>query len=113
MAVLGNPTTCPHGNPMPGLDPAARPKTKPLSTAVAGDKWEIDGINEPAEEDHELMTFYQRSGFVPGAKLEVLDVARYNSTMTVSIAGREVTLGMVAAENLRIVVEPPARSIVA
>lgn len=110
MAVLGNPTTCPHGNPMPGIDPAMRPKTRPLSTARPGEEWEIDGINEPAEEDHDLMTFYQRNGFLPGARLKVLDVAAYNSTITVDIAGRHVTLGTSAADNLRIVVEPAAQS---
>jgi DtxR family Mn-dependent transcriptional regulator len=108
MATLGNPTTCPHGNPFPGLDPALRPKTRPLAAAKAGDEHAIDGINEPAEEDHELMTFYQRNGFLPGARLKVLEVASYNSTVTVEIGGRSVTLGMPAAENLRIVVEEPA-----
>ncbi len=108
MAVLGNPTTCPHGNPFPGLDPATRPTTRPLATAKAGESYEIDGINEPAEEDHDLMTFYQRNGFVPGAKVKITDVAAYNSTITVDINGRSVTLGMPAAENLRIVVEAPA-----
>ena len=108
MAVLGNPTTCPHGNPFPGLDPALRPKTRMLATAKAGDEHAVDGINEPAEEDHDLMTFYQRNGFVPGARLKVTEVASYNSTITVEIDGRSVTLGMPAAENLRIVVEAPA-----
>jgi DtxR family Mn-dependent transcriptional regulator len=108
VAVLGNPTTCPHGNPFPGIDPALRPKTRPLSTARPGETWAIDGINEPAEEDHELMTFYQRHGFLPGARVHVRDVATYNSTMTVDVAGETVTLGLPAAQNLRIVVEPPA-----
>ncbi len=108
MAVLGNPTTCPHGNPFPGVDPATRPTTRPLATAKAGESYPIDGINEPAEEDHELMTFYQRNGFVPGAHVRVVDVAAYNSTITVDIDGRSVTLGMRAAENLRIVVAAPA-----
>ena len=108
MAVLGNPTTCPHGNPFPGIDPATRPQTAPLATAKAGEEYDIDGINEPAEEDHDLMTFYQRNGFVPGAKLKVLEVASYNSTITVAINGATVTLGMPAAENLRIVIAEPA-----
>ena len=108
MAVLGNPTTCPHGNPMPGLDPALRPRTDMLaSVARTGDEWVIDGINEPAEEDHDLMTFYQKNGLVPGATLRVTEVAPYNSTIAVSIDGRDVTLGMPAAENLRVVIEPP------
>lgn len=108
MAVLGNPTTCPHGNPFPGVDPATRPKTRPLASAQPGDEWAIDGINEPAEEDHDLMTFYQRNGFVPGARLKVLEVASYNSTMTVEIGGANVIIGIPAAEQLRIVVEEPA-----
>lgn len=108
MAVLGNPTTCPHGNPFPGLDPATRPTTRPLSEVSTGDEWEIDGVNEPAEEDHDLMAFYQRHGLVPGAKVKVVDVAKYNSTIGLEVAGRPVTLGMRAAENLRIVVARPA-----
>jgi DtxR family Mn-dependent transcriptional regulator len=108
IAVLGNPTTCPHGNPFPGLDPATRPTTRPLSESVkVGDEWEIDGINEPAEDDHDLMDFYQRHGLVPGAKVKVVDVAKYNSTIGLEVGGEPVTLGMRAAENLRIVVAPP------
>ena len=108
MAVLGNPTRCPHGNPFPGIDPATMPKTRPLATAMAGEEWEIDGINESAEEDHDLMAFYQKNGLVPGARLKVREVASYNSTITIDLDGRAVTLGMPAAENLRIVVEQPA-----
>jgi DtxR family Mn-dependent transcriptional regulator len=108
VAVLGNPTTCPHGNPFPGVDPATRPKTRPLAMARPGETYTIDGVNESAEEDHELMTFYQRHGFLPGAQLKVIDVASYNSTVTVDVGGLTVTLGMPAAEHLRIVVEAPA-----
>jgi DtxR family Mn-dependent transcriptional regulator len=111
MAVLNNPTTCPHGNPFPGIDPAMRPKTRPLAAvARPGEEWTIDGINESAEEDHDLMTFYEKNGLVPGAAISVTDVAPYNSTISVRIDSRDVTLGMPAAENLRVVVEPPATS---
>jgi DtxR family Mn-dependent transcriptional regulator len=108
MAVLGNPTTCPHGNPFPGVDPATRPVTRPLSTARAGETWTIDGLNEEAEDDHELMTFYERNGLKPGAHVEVLEVASYNSTISVRIGGRDVTLGTRASDNLRIVVGAPS-----
>jgi Fe2+ transport system protein FeoA len=91
---------------MPGLDPALRPKTKHLWPAEPGEEWEIDGINEPAEEDHQLMTFYESHGFKPGARLKVTDVASFDSTMTVVIGGNTLTIGKRAAENLRIVVEP-------
>jgi DtxR family Mn-dependent transcriptional regulator len=93
---------------MPGLDPALRPETRVLSdVASEGSEWVVDGINESAEEDHDLMTFYQKSGLVPGASLRVTEVAAYNSTITVEVAGRAVTLGTPAAQNLRVVVEAP------
>lgn len=106
MAVLGNPTRCPHGNPFPGIDPATLPRTRPLaSVAAPGEEREIDGINESAEEDHDLMAFYQKNGLVPGARLTVRDVASYNSTITVDLDGRAVTLGTPAAQNLRVIVD--------
>src|SRR5438067_2118446 len=55
MAVLGNPTRCPHGNPFPGIDPATMPKTRPLATARADGGREIDGADEPAEGGNELL----------------------------------------------------------
>jgi Fe2+ transport system protein FeoA len=55
------------------------------------------------------MTFYQRNGFVPGARLKVKDVASFDSTMTVEVGGATITMGKRAAENLRIVVEPAAK----
>jgi DtxR family Mn-dependent transcriptional regulator len=106
-AVLGSPTTCPHGNPFPEIDPATRPQTRPLATAQTGDDGTIDGINEEAEDDYELMRFYQANGLTPGARVKVTDVAPYNGTMTVHVNGRDVTLGMPSARNIRIVVDAP------
>ena len=102
MAVLGNPTTCPHGNPFPGLP---RPPTVLLATLQEGDERDIDGVQEEAEEDKELMRFLQQSGLTPGTKLRVVEVASYNSTITVEVAGQQVVLGLSAAECLR-VLEP-------
>ena len=100
MAVLGNPTTCPHGNPLPGVTPRA---TTPLSSASEGDHLLIDGINEEAEEDSDLMRFYQRHGLVPGGELNVVEVAPFNSTITVEpVGGDQVTLGLPAARQLRV-----------
>ena len=99
MVLLGNPTTCPHGNPFPGLP---RPATVLLSSLEAGDEREIDGVQEAAEEDAELMQFLQENGLTPGTKLRVDEVASYNSTMTVEVDGRQVVLGLSAAACLRV-----------
>jgi DtxR family Mn-dependent transcriptional regulator len=99
MALLDQPTTCPHGNPLPGL---ARPPTVRLSTLSEGDKRKIDSIDEEAEEDAELMRFLQQNGLIPGASIRVVEVASYNSTITVEVGGRSVVLGLPAAERVRV-----------
>ena len=105
MTLLGNPTTCPHGNPFPGLP---RPPTVLLSALKEGDEREIDGVQEAAEEDADLMRFLQESGLTPGTRLRVDEVAAYKSTMTVEVDGRQVVLGLPAASCLR--VRDPART---
>jgi DtxR family Mn-dependent transcriptional regulator len=102
MALLGNPTTCPHGNTFPGLP---RPPTVLLSTLRAGDAGDIDGVQEHAEEDADLMHFLQQNKLTPGKRIRVLEFASFNSTMTIDVDGQPVVLGIPAAECVR-VLEP-------
>lgn len=102
MALLGNPITCPHGNPMPGLP---RPVTVLLSTLREGDEAAIDGVQEEAEEDADLMRFLQQNGMTPGTRIRVAEFASFNSTMTIEIDGRHIVLGLPSAECVR-VLEP-------
>src|SRR6266508_3908542 len=44
--LLSNPTTCPHGNPIPGATSGPSQKTIPLSEAVDGQAVELDYITE-------------------------------------------------------------------
>jgi len=98
-ALLGNPTTCPHGNTFPGLP---SPPTVLLASLNDGDEREIDGIQEEGEEDAELMDFLQKNAMTPGAKLRVIEVASYNATMTIEIDGKQVIVGLPAAEYVRV-----------
>ena len=99
MTLLGNPTTCPHGNPFPGLP---RPATVLLATLREGDEAEIDGVQEVAEEDADLMRFLQQNGMTPGTRIRVVEFASFNSMMTVEVDSRRVVLGIPAAECLRV-----------
>src|SRR2546430_13787695 len=67
LRVLGNPTTCPHGNPIPGLG-ALAPDEFPLDEAQSGDAVIIQRITEEAEEDPQLMKYLQDHGVHPGAR---------------------------------------------
>ncbi len=106
--ILHNPATCPHGNPIPGAVAAPAPPTYPLSDARPGETLVVDGINEEAEEDPELMRFLQRNGIVPGARLQVVEVQPFNAALVVECNLRRVTVGLVAAGQVRILSRTPA-----
>ena len=90
--TLGRPTSCPHGNPIPGYaeqDPAE----VRLSALGQGDTVTVSRISEVAErEAPALLRYLLERRLVPGARLEVLDVDPVGRTLRVLAAGREVTL---------------------
>ena len=106
--LLGEPPTCPHGNPIPrsGVTPE-RPAGLRLSEASPGSDVTILRVTEEAEEDARLLTFLQENGVRPGHVFEVVDVADHIGTMTLRRVdsgaddGHEVTIGLVAAAKLR------------
>ena len=57
LAVLGHPTTCPHGNPIPGYAQEPPPPTVVLHTLSEGDEATIENITEDAEEDRDLLRY--------------------------------------------------------
>jgi Fe2+ transport system protein FeoA len=73
-----------------------------MATLQEGDERVIDGVQEEAEEDAELMRFLQKNGLTPGTQVRVAEVASYNSTMSIEIDGRRVVLGMPAASEVRV-----------
>ncbi len=101
--LLGEPPTCPHGNPIPrnGRTPQ-RPAGIPMSKARAGEEITILRVTEEAEEDARLLTFLQDHGVRPGAVFRVSDLSEHIGTMTLAGDDTHVTLGLVAAAKLRI-----------
>ena len=102
LAALGNPTTCPHGNPIPKLGSLA-PDEFPLDQVVQGETVRLQRITEEAEEDLELMRYLQSHGLEPGANLRVADVERFNQTLVLEGRLGPVVLGLAAASKLRAV----------
>lgn len=104
--VLGNPNTCPHGNPMPG-NPLDKSEVG-LDTRNTGDDVLVKRITEEAEEIPELMEYLQRFGVVPGARLSVEESAPYNGLITLRRNGEKFSLGNAAAAKVRVLVEATA-----
>src|SRR5438094_1565434 len=74
---LNNPTTCPHGNPIPGSVPNARTYLKDhdavrLSTLANEEKATILLISEVVEDEEALILYLHDKGLTPGTQLTVL-----------------------------------------
>lgn len=90
-ALVGNSTTCPHGNPIPGAGGGYQGTVR-LSQAEAGHPFTLRRIVEEAEEDTELMRYIQENGIIPGATFTVtgnspafgVTLARDDRSITVS-----------------------------
>jgi DtxR family transcriptional regulator, iron-dependent repressor len=102
--LLGYPTTCPHGNPIPDKDSKrARKKVgSPLNSVVAGTEVELDYITEGGERDARLLGFMQEHHLVPGTKVQVLDVAPSLGMMSLKVGQDEFSLGIEAAKKIRV-----------
>jgi DtxR family transcriptional regulator, Mn-dependent transcriptional regulator len=100
--LLSYPTTCPHGNPIPGASKTPAPKTMPLSEVVDGQDVELDYITEGGERDVRLLSYLQTHGLRPGAKVHVVDVAPSLGMMTLTVNGGEFSLGIEAAKKIRV-----------
>ena len=106
--LLGMPSTCPHGNPIPGMVPALPPHEHvSLAEAKVGQMLAIDRITEEGEADRQLLKFLWDNGVRPGVGLTVTEVAPYAGTVSFRIDGHLVTIGLVAAA--KIWVYDPAR----
>ena len=77
IASLNNPTTCPHGNPIPGSVANARTYLKDqgavrLSTLANSEKATILLISEVVEDEEALILYLHDKGLTPGKQLTVL-----------------------------------------
>lgn len=70
-AALGPATTCPHGNPIPGLAPASTVELVPLDGCPAGTEAVIDRIREDLELDLDMLRYLEEHRLVPGTQLKV------------------------------------------
>ncbi len=74
--LLGDPATCPHGNPIPGSRSRLPDAPQhPLSDVEAGDRVQLERIGEDVEMDHEALVYLDDHRFVPGATATVVSRA--------------------------------------
>jgi DtxR family transcriptional regulator, Mn-dependent transcriptional regulator len=96
--LLGDPTTCPHGNPIPGSDYEA-PDTVTLDALVVGDHFTVSRIPEELEFTPGLLEFLEQSHLVPGMQ-GAITASSPDGTTTVEIDGRHVGIGTFASTRI-------------
>jgi DtxR family Mn-dependent transcriptional regulator len=97
-AVMDDPKTCPHGNPIPGAG-YKPPLMKPLADMAPGDELRLERISEELELDAEMMRYLDESGLRPGARVELLRKDPHGA-LTVGVGGAAVGVGSFVAERL-------------
>ena len=93
--VLDNPTTCPHGNPIPGSSYAA-PDTVALSDLSVGGGFTVTRIPEELEFTPGLLEFLEDASVQPGRSGTVTATSP-DGTTTVEIDGQHVGIGAFAS----------------
>lgn len=93
---LGNPTTCPRGNPIPDENGAFTPLNGiPLSEASVGQTMTVLAVNATATD---VLTYIQERNVLPGQTIKVMEAAPLQGPLTLLVRGKEVALGLSMAE---------------
>ena len=110
ITTLNNPTTCPHGNPIPGSVANARSYLKDkgairLSSAGVGEVVAILCISEVVEDEEGLILYLHEKGLTPGTQLTVLgeDDGGGNEqveSFRVQVDGREVCISKASSAKI-------------
>ncbi len=105
MRLLDDPTTCPHGNPIPGTDYVNPASAAALGSLSADEEFVVERIPEELEFQEGQLTYLETAGLIPGRTGQILSIAP-DGTTTVTVDGKPVGISSFAAE--RIIVRVPA-----
>ena len=80
--LLGDPPTCPHGNPIPGSANAVpADPLEPLATLTVGTSAEVRRISEEIEAQREHMLLLEEAGLIPGSTVTMVGNERGRSVI--------------------------------
>lgn len=93
---LGNPKTCPRGNPIPAVDGSFKPLDAiPLSEIKLGETAQVLAVNATATD---VLKYLQEKDILPGRNVKVLEVAPMQGPLTLRVDHKDVALGLSLAE---------------
>lgn len=93
---LGNPKTCPRGNPIPDKNGSFIPFDGVLlSKAKVGENVTVLAVNAIATD---VLKYLQEKNILPGQKITVIEAAPLQGPLTLKVGSKEVALGLSLAE---------------
>lgn len=105
LRVLDDPTTCPHGNPIPGSNYTEPANTVVLASIEAGTDFEVVRIPEELEFQPGQLEFLEMSGLMPGRIGTMLSIAP-DGTATVRVDGTPVGVGTETVNRIVVTAAP-------
>ena len=95
-SFLGNPKTCPRGNPIPDEHGSLSPLDGiPLSEIAVGAVVKVLAVNATATD---VLKYLQERNILPGHEIKVMEAAPLQGPLTLSVDRKEVALGLSLAE---------------
>ncbi len=91
VVLLGNPTTCPHGNPIPGAQGEGTAQHR-LDEAVPGDRVRLERITESVEHESASLSYLGDHGLTPGTTA-LIQARAPDGTLTLVVGDTTIALG--------------------
>ncbi|MGA2837214.1 MAG: metal-dependent transcriptional regulator [Acidimicrobiales bacterium] len=98
VVLLDNPTTCPHGNPIPGVASDGATQRR-LAEAQPGDRVRLVRITESVEHEADSLTYLGDNGLRPGTTAVVQSRAP-DGTLTLVMGDAAIALGPAMTERM-------------
>jgi len=93
---LGDPKTCPRGNPIPAVDGSFAPLDGvTLNSVPVGDTVRVLAVNATATD---VLKYLQERNILPGHEIKIVEAAPLQGPLTLRVDGKEVVLGLSLAE---------------
>jgi len=98
VVLLDNPTTCPHGNPIPGVTPDGAAQRR-LAEAQPGEQVRLVRITESVEHEADSLTYLGDNGLTPGTTAMVQSRAP-DGTLTLILGDAAIALDPAMTERM-------------
>jgi DtxR family transcriptional regulator, Mn-dependent transcriptional regulator len=97
--ILDDPTTCPHGNPIPGSNYRAPEDAVVLSNLADGESFVVERITEELEFADGLLEYFEKAELKPGSEAQIKGITPAG-IRKVEINGKNLEIDLFASERI-------------